>query len=244
MPDRLQALASTSTLGDPRPRPSRDPGDTQRVNDILVYLIGGAPGAGKSTLGRALAARLDAPSVTIDDLVTAAQAVTTPESHPGLHVMKRVPALEYFTQGPVERLRADADAQHEAVWPLVEALVVKRTTWDPSLLVLDGWHLRPDPVARLPRDRVWAGWIVLDDDILVERERRNTSWLRGSSDPERMLENFLARSLWYNDLVRRRAAELGLNVLVQRGDASVDELCEAVLRSASRHAGGRGHGPA
>jgi Zeta toxin len=41
-----------------------------------VILVGGCPGAGKTTLGRAIAARLGYASLTIDDLLGAARAIT------------------------------------------------------------------------------------------------------------------------------------------------------------------------
>ena len=44
-----------------------------------------------------------------------------------------------------------------------------------------------------------------------------------------MLENFLARSLWYNDLIKQQASELQMNILPQAGEMSVDELCEVVI---------------
>ncbi|MCA9946780.1 MAG: zeta toxin family protein, partial [Anaerolineales bacterium] len=62
-----------------------------------VILIGGAPGAGKTTLGSALAVKLGVNSLTIDDLVTAVIAVTTPETHPGIHALRKGPHTEYFT---------------------------------------------------------------------------------------------------------------------------------------------------
>jgi hypothetical protein len=48
-----------------------------------------------------------------------------------------------------------------------------------------------------------------------------------------MFENFLARSLWYNDLIKKQATELQMNILPQDGQTSVDELCELVLAKAS-----------
>ncbi|HIF73207.1 MAG TPA: hypothetical protein EYQ61_11720 [Dehalococcoidia bacterium] len=83
-----------------------------------VGLIGGAPGAGKTTLGRALGSRLEGISHTIDDLAVAAKAITTPETHPGLHVMTRavtgMNSVDYFTASSVDKLIADATLQHEA----------------------------------------------------------------------------------------------------------------------------------
>lgn len=130
--------------------------------DTEVFLVGGAPGAGKTTLGSALAARLGITSLSIDDLVIAAQAVTTPETHPGLHVMRKVPHLEYFTNSSVDQLKADATLQQEATWPFIERVVRRHAMWGPSI-VIDGWYLRPCRVAQLKLRNVWSGWIVAID---------------------------------------------------------------------------------
>ena len=192
-----------------------------------VFLIGGAPGVGKTTLGSALATRLGITSLSIDDLITAAQGVTTPETHPGLHVMRKVPFPEYFTNRSVDQLKADATLQHEATWPLVKQVVWKHPTLT-SAIVIDGWHLRPSKVAQLRLNNVWSGWIVASAAVLEERERKN-GWFRESPNPERMLGNFLKRSLWHNDLIEQQATELQMNILPQAGETSVDELCKMVL---------------
>lgn len=201
------------------------------MKHVNVFLIGGAPGVGKTTLGCALAAKLRIASVTIDDLLTVAQTVTTPETHPGLHVMRKVPHLEYFTNSSVDQLKADANVLHEASWPLVRSVILKHAEWAPSPIVIDGWHLRPGMVAELNLHNVWSGWIVITPSVLVQREKNNIKWLQGSSNPERMLENFLARSLWYNDLIKEQASKLQMNILPQAGDASVDDLCEMILET-------------
>ena len=209
------------------------PGGRRSVEDVRVFLIGGAPGVGKTTLGVALAARLGIAAVTVDDLLTVAQTVTTHESHPGLHAMRRVGHLEYFTHSTLEQLQNDTEQQHRAVWPLVRELVRKRAQWAPSRIVIDGWHLRPRHVAAMGLEHVWSGWVVTSPSVLEARERRNATWTHGSADPERMLANFVARSLWFNELVRAEAAEFEMNVLYQDGTATVDDLCTAVLTTGS-----------
>jgi 2-phosphoglycerate kinase len=194
-----------------------------------VFLIGGAPGAGKTTLGSALAARLGVTSLSIDDLQTAAQAITTPESHPKLHVMRKMPSLDYFTKSSIEQLKVDATMQHEAVWPMVEQVVRTHAT-SGSPIVIDGWYLRPNWVAQLKLKNVWSGWIVASPAVLREREK-NVAWYQQSTDPDRMLENFLARSLWYNDLIQEQAAQHQMTILPQPGDKTVEQLCNLVLES-------------
>jgi 2-phosphoglycerate kinase len=201
------------------------------LKNVNVFLIGGAPGVGKTTLGCALAAKLRIASVTIDDLMTVAQTVTTPETHPGLHMMRKVPYLDYFTNSSVDQLKSDADLQHEATWPFVKNLILKHSTWAPSPIVIDGWHLRPSRVAELDLDNIWSGWIVISPGVLVEREKKNLNWLQGSSSPERMQENFLARSLWYNNLIKEQASALQMTILPQTGNVSVDDLCNMILKT-------------
>jgi 2-phosphoglycerate kinase len=203
------------------------------VKDINVYLIGGAPGAGKTTLGMALAARLGIKSLTIDDLVTAGIAVTSPDTHPGLHRMRQTPYLEYYTTSSIDRLIADAIARHEASWPMVEAVVRKYANRN-SAIVIDGWHLRPDWVAQMELTNIWSGWIVTSAGVLEEREKKNVEWMKGSSNPEKMFRNFLARSLWYNDLIEAQAAKHQMEVLSQTGSTSVEEFCAQILERLSK----------
>ncbi|WP_420642203.1 zeta toxin family protein [Candidatus Leptofilum sp.] len=199
-----------------------------------VILIGGAPGAGKTTLGKALAVKLGVTSLTIDDLVTAVIAVTTLETHPGLHALRKGPHTQYFTNSSVDQLIADATLRHEGSWPMVRQLVQKYTKQRRGL-VIDGWHMRPEWVANLQMENVWAGWLVIDPDVLEARECKNEAWLAGSSDPERMLRNFMGRSLWYNSLIKEQAEASEMNVLYQDGTKSVEDLCQLVLTDLENH---------
>ena len=199
-----------------------------------VILIGGAPGAGKTTLGSALAVKLGVNSLTIDDLVTAVIAVTTPETHPGIHALRKGPHTEYFTNSTVDELIADATLRHEATWPMVARLIQKYTYLKRGI-VIDGWHIRPEWVAQLQLPNVWAGWLVIDPTVLEARERKNDEFLEGSADPERMFANFMGRSLWYNNLMKAQADALRINVLYQDGTKSVDDLCQLVLANLEKN---------
>ena len=106
------------------------------MQNLRVLLIGGPPGAGKSTLGRAVAAELGFGSLTVDDLVVAARVLTTEETHPDLHHMRRVGYRQYFTDGPAEKLVSDALALEAAMWPAVEQVIVSHAA-SKSPLVID-----------------------------------------------------------------------------------------------------------
>lgn len=179
---------------------------------LKVFLVGGAPGVGKITLGTALTNHLGCASVSIDDLQTVAQALTKPATHPGLFVTRKIPYLEYFTNSSVDQLKVDADIRHATAWPRVEPVMRKHATWGTSI-VIDGWHLRPNRGSQLGLGGVWAGWIVAAPAVIETRERQNRGWMQGSRDPERMLENVLARSLWFNEPVQTEANKPGRSLL-------------------------------
>ena len=199
-----------------------------------VILIGGAPGAGKTTLGSALAAKLGITSLTIDDLVTAAIAVTTRETHPGLHALRQGPHTEYFTNSSVEQLIADATLRHQATWPMVRQVIRKYASLGRGI-VIDGWHIRPEWVAQLQMKNVWSGWLVIDTAVLEARARKNDDFLASSADPERMFRNFMARSLWYNRLIKDQANQFQMNILYQDGTRSVDDLRQLVLENLEKN---------
>lgn len=197
-----------------------------------MLLIGGPPGAGKTTLARSVGAALGFLSTTVDDLVSTARQFTDADSQPDLHRAGGMPAVDYFTDGPPDRLIADAIALQDAMWPALER-VVQRHANDKAPIVLDWWLFDPDVVASSSvgsQGAVRSVWLHIDPDLLDRRERDLVSFREGSSDPERMHSNFMHRSLWRNELVKVRAAALGLPVLHQPGDKSVADLTTETLR--------------
>lgn len=190
-------------------------------------LIGGPPGAGKTTLARAVAAEVGAGSMTGSDLVVAARRFTTPESHPGLYRGRSLGHVRYFTESEPGTLISDALELEEAMWPAIQD-VVRYHAADREAVVLDWWLMSPRRVATLD-DAVRSAWLVIDEGALAARERSNSWFWDQSPDPERMLANFLARSRWRNRLVEAEAGELGLPIILQPGDRSVEDLAAEVI---------------
>ena len=197
------------------------------MTDFTVLLIGGPSGAGKTTLGRALATELGFEALSGDDLAMAGRALTTGDSHPSLHVMRGIGHVRYFTEGPPEKLISDAVALEDTMWPVVERVAQFRAaTGAPA--VVDWWLLPPDRAAGLG-EGIASVFLHVDPELLWAWERSNTEWMAGSADPERMLANFMERSLWRNDLVRAEAERAGLPVLHVGASDSVASLVSRAL---------------
>lgn len=177
----------------------------------FAILIGGPPAAGKTTLGRALALHLGYSSVTGDDLVAAARAITSAESHPALHWAAATGHVRYFTDTEPRQLIADAVGRQELMWPGVRAVIRSRVA-DGAPAVIDWWLLSPERVAELSIE-VASLWLRIEPTVLERRERSNTEFFEASDYPDRMFDNFMARSLWRNELLASQADRLGMPVL-------------------------------
>lgn len=166
-------------------------------------------------------------STSGDDLAMVARTFTDDRTHPALHLMPGGPAA-YFALGPPEKLVADAHALADVMWPPIERVVAHHLA-GASAIVLDWWLLRPQVVARLGPPGVRSVWLHLDPAELDRRERLNSDFFAGSTDPERMHGNFMHRSLEWNSLVEAEAESVGLPVLHQDGTRTVDELVDAIV---------------
>ena len=202
-----------------------------------TVLVGGAPGAGKTTLARAIAARIGTPTQTFDHVVTAIRAVTNPETHPAFH-RGRSGHVEYFTERSPTELIEDAVGLEQACWPAVERMCGPSRAGG---VVMDWWLLPPRQLATASLPGVVGLWIEIDPDALERRERANEWFFSESTDPDRMFVNFMARSLWANSHYPSQARSLGFPVIHQPGDRPTEDLvAEAIARLADPNPGGVG----
>jgi hypothetical protein len=162
-----------------------------------------------------------------DSLVNAMRGVTTDESHPALHVAAGGRHVEYFTEGPPEKLIADARALQETAWPGFAHVIRFHAKYGPSV-VIESWTFSPYNVAALRLDNVRAVWIVIDLDVLDDREEPPPGYVDPSPDPERRRTNFRHRSAWTNSFVEEAATRLDLTILRQDGTQSVADHVAAI----------------
>ena len=193
--------------------------------DNRVILIGGSSHVGKSTLGASLGARPGWTHISTDSLAR----------HPGrpwsVEPDKvRTHVAEHYLSLSVDELVADVLRHYRSMWPGIEALIAAHAT-DPDTdrLVLEGSALWPESVTALDIKGVAAIWLTASHDVF-ETRIKNASRLENKSGRDReMIEKFLARTLRYDEAMRRAVERLGLAGL-DVGASSGEDLTARVLK--------------
>jgi hypothetical protein len=186
----------------------------QRAAGPKVVLVGGTSHAGKSTLARALAERLDGEALSTDQLAR----------HPGRpwrQGERDVPphVAEHYGGLEPEALLGSVMRHYEAMWPWVRALIEWRAD-DPAAgpLVLEGSALLPARVAELQRPDVGAVWLIGDDELLAARIRRESGFETASEAERRLITAFIERTWRYQRAILDDLERLGLPRLAVGGD--------------------------
>jgi hypothetical protein len=192
---------------------------------LKVVLVGGTSHAGKSTLARALAARLGGEALSTDQL----------GRHPGRpwrQGERDVPphVAEHYGGLEPEALLDSVMRHYEGMWPGVRELIERRAD-DPtaSPLVLEGSALLPSQVAEFRRPDVAALWLIGDDELLAARIRQESRFEAASAPERRLIAAFTERTWRYQRAILADLERLGLPRLAVGDEVGGDELAEHAL---------------
>lgn len=194
------------------------------MNDPAVILIGGAPLLGKTAVARKLAVRLGYSCQSTDDLVEAIIAVTSPQSHPHLHLLEHKDQRKYFIRHSVARLVADAEYRNEGLWPAIKAVIAKHAA-SAEPLVIEGWHLLVDKVAQLDLPGIKSLWLTAESEYFAQKVAQQADQFRQIPMGEELMRKFIDRSTIVNDNIRQAAAFWKLPMVEVSLSASAEEIC-------------------
>ena len=120
----------------------------------MIYLIGGPPRGGKTTLSEALAKRLSVPYFTLDHVTTLISPYI-PEREYATRLPLRVASQEtgpgadvFYAKYSTEQIVNFYLRQAETYWPGV-ANFIKYALEDEHDLILEGWQILPRPLRAL-----------------------------------------------------------------------------------------------
>ncbi|MDF1880753.1 hypothetical protein JHD50_05450 [Sulfurimonas sp. MAG313] len=195
-----------------------------------VILLGGAPNTGKTTVSRLIASRLNYACLSTDDLLKAITSVTTPKSHPNFHLMAGWSTQEYYVHHTADQLVLHTierfKAFHSAIENVVKSHVIKE-----SPIVIEGFGLWPEEIKNLNLPNIGMVWLVADELLLEKRTRSIKPLYEGASDEERMIQNYVGRSVWYNSKVIEAVGRLNIPSIKVSDELSAEALSKTLLNT-------------
>ena len=195
-----------------------------------VRWIGGAPGAGKTTVASALAGRFDLRVYSTDAAIAAHGAHPGPDA-PLLSAFAGMSMDErWLLRSAEEMLRTFPWFAGERFGAITDDLSAQLTQ---PLTLAEGFRLLPRLVAPLIPDARHAVWLLSTPDFsrcVFEARAPSAQFWRNTSDPEAALARLLDRDVLFTRRVRDEATGLGLRTIdVDAGmdaTALVDEVAK------------------
>jgi len=194
-----------------------------------VVWIGGASGAGKSSIARRIAVRRGLGLYSTDEAMADHAGRSRPEDSPLLQAFKAMDMDErWLNRTPQAMFETFHWFAGEGFQLILQDLLAPPPR-DP--VVAEGFRLLPRLVEPLLSDRRRAVWLIPTPEFRrAAFESRGELWtIAGrTSDPGRALDNLLRRDAMFAEVVARDARALGLAVLEVDGRIPEAELAEQV----------------
>ena len=187
----------------------------------MLYMIGGSPCSGKSTITSLLARQYQLLHIKLDDLIEEMMSQASADSQP-ICLLRQ-------DRNPEEM--ADEEWRfYEEIFPYVKSYLIKNQ--DRPLLV-EGAGLLPHLVKELE----WpaSSYLCLTPTADFQKKHyRQREWvpfvLEGTTNPEQAFENWMQRDILFAQMVRKEAVRLGYPSLITDGSQPENQTAEEVAR--------------
>ena len=194
-----------------------------------VYWLGGGSGAGKSTVGRRVAARHGLRLYPTDDVMSDHGRRSTPEDCPFLAEFIAMDMDErWLNRSPETMLDTFHWFRGEGFGLIVEDLL--RLPAEPGVIV-EGFRLLPRLVKPLLAEPSHAVWLLPTPDFRrAAFHSRGSLWAiaRKTSNPEVALRNLLERDRMFTERLTEEAERLELAAIEVDTAMTQDDLTERV----------------
>ena len=196
---------------------------------VMLYMIGGSPCSGKSTLASLLARKYDLLHIKLDDLVDEMMSQASVNSRPICLLRQDRNPEQIWMRNPEEM--ADEEWRfYEEIFPYVKSYLIKDQ--DKALLV-EGAGLLPHLIKSLEEPAVSYLCLTPTADF-QKKHYKQREWvpyvLEGTSNPEQAFENWMQRDILFAQMVRKEAQKLGYPSLMTDGSRSEKETAEKIAR--------------
>lgn len=190
-----------------------------------VRWVGGAGGAGKTTVTRHLAQRVGARVYSTDLTLAVHSDRLAAADAPLLHSFRQMSMDERWVQRDPGTMYRTFPWFHGEGFELV--LEDLRQLPDDGVVLAEGFRLLPQLVRPHLNDPRHAVWLLpapgFRQAALERRGGEDAFWLR-TSDPGRALTNLLERERIFTDEIAGECARTGMDVLPVDGETTVEDL--------------------
>jgi len=193
-----------------------------------VYWIGGGSCAGKSTVARRIAAEHGLQLYATDDVMADHAGRSTPADCPLLHEFMAMDMDQRWVN------RSSTDMLETFHWFRGEgfSMIIEDVLRLPAGVIVEGFRLLPHLVEPLLAVHSHAVWLLPTPEFRqAVVNRREWTFMRKTSDPERALRNLLERDAMFTDRLHEEVQRLGLNSIAVDSTMTVDELSGRVAEA-------------
>ena len=195
----------------------------------MLYMIGGSPCSGKSTLASLLARKYDLLHIKLDDLVDEMIAQAREDLKP-ISLLRQDRNPEQIWMRNPEEMADEEWRFYEEIFPYVKSCLIKDQ--DKALLV-EGAGLLPHLIKSLEEPAVSYLCLTPTADF-QKKHYKQREWvpyvLEGTTNPEQAFENWMQRDILFAQMVRKETMKLGYPSLIADGSQSEKQTVEEVAR--------------
>ena len=187
----------------------------------MLYMIGGSPCSGKSTIASLLARQYQLLHIKLDDLVEEMMSQASADSQP-ICLLRQ-------DRNPEEM--ADEEWRfYEEIFPYVKSYLIKNQN---RPLLVEGAGLLPHLLKKLECPA--SSYLCLTPTADFQKKHYiQREWipyvLEGTTNPEQAFENWMQRDILFAQMVRKEAVLLGYPSLITDGSQSENQTAEEVAR--------------
>lgn len=196
---------------------------------MMLYMIGGSPCSGKSTIASLLARQYHLIHIKLDDLVDEMMSQASADSQP-ISLLRQDRSPDQIWLRSPEEMADEEWRFYEEIFPYVTSYLLNHQ--DKTLLV-EGAGLLPHLVKDI--DGAAISYLCLTPTPDFQKKHyRQREWvpyvLEGTSNPEQAFENWMQRDILFAQMVEKEARELGYPSLVTDGSQSEKQTAKEIAR--------------
>ena len=195
----------------------------------MLYMIGGSPCSGKSTIAFLLARKYDLLHIKLDDLVDEMMDQARVDSKP-ISLLRQDRSPDQIWLGNPEEMADEEWRFYEEIFPYVASYLLEHQE---KPLLVEGAGLLPHLIKSLDGPAVSYLCLTPTADFQTKHYQQR-EWvpyvLEDTSNPKQAFENWMQRDILFAQMVRKEAKKLGYPSLMTDGSRSEKETAEEIAR--------------